>query len=97
MSSRPASGGGVHSWLYEVAQGIHHWRTDTDIHQFLHARTRDCKRLPPEREIREAIADSKKCAWDFGNTPQPPSQSRQGQLKELNPEKRAAVGLVPYM
>jgi hypothetical protein len=66
LKSPPKHGGpngGVHRWLFRVGRQLHVHCTESKIIEFLKEATCDCGRDVPEREIKEAVAASARCAW----------------------------------
>lgn len=63
IASPPKHGDGVHLWLFKLARQLHAHRDEESIFQLLAAQVDGCGRHVPEREIRDAIASSKSCAW----------------------------------
>ena len=69
LSSPPQSGednGGVHRYLFRVARVLHPYRDDSEIGDTLRALTSTCGRLVSEREILDAVENSKAYAWTPG-------------------------------
>lgn len=84
----PIHGNGVHHWLFKVARHLHHHRTPDEIAALLAAVVEDCGRVVPESEIREAVENSAKCAWQPGVASKPQGKKPQSQL---NPDLRTAA------
>jgi hypothetical protein len=66
ISAPPTSGNGVHSWLYIVARHLHHHRPEGEIFGMLRKAVKGCGRDVPNKEIWEAIKNSKRAAWKPG-------------------------------
>jgi len=70
IASPPRAGDGVHSWLFRVARQLHD-RDEQDIFKLLTVALEDCGRRVPDREIREAVHNSKAVAWQPENGCEP--------------------------
>lgn len=69
LSAPPKSGedeGGVHRYLFRLAKVLHPYRSESEIIDILRAVTTTCGRIVPEREILDAVKNSKACAWTPG-------------------------------
>jgi hypothetical protein len=69
LSAPPKSGGdegGVHRYLFRLARLLHPYRTEAEIIDTLRALTSDSGRIVPEREILDAVRNSKAYAWTPG-------------------------------
>lgn len=63
LAAVPASGGGVHPWLFKVSRQLHAHRTAEEIFALLRASVDGCGRCVPDSEILAAIKDAAECAW----------------------------------
>lgn len=63
LSACPRSGGGVHSWLFNVSRQLWAHRTRGEIIALLSAACADCGRHVPAREIESAVDRAQGCAW----------------------------------
>ena len=70
----PAAGEGAHNFLFDLARVLHPWRTDSQITDILFDYAETCGRYVPDREIADAIDDSRGYAWEPG-TPGIPIQA----------------------
>ena len=59
LANTPKSGDGLHNWLFKTARSLHPYRTEEEIYNILLASTHDCGRYVPEREILQAIQNSR--------------------------------------
>jgi hypothetical protein len=59
----PRAGDGVHGWIYKVSRQLHAHRTEQDIFWLLKVALDDCGRSVPDKEIRDAVRNSKATAW----------------------------------
>lgn len=59
----PKHGEGVHQWLFKISRQLHAHRDENSIFNLLAAATSDCGRYVGEKEIWDAIKDSRTCAW----------------------------------
>jgi hypothetical protein len=59
VKNPPRSGSGVHPWLFRMALQLHHHLHPDQIEQLLATAVKDCGRDVPEREIRDAVANSR--------------------------------------
>jgi hypothetical protein len=69
LSAPPKSGedeGGVHRYLFRLARVLHSYRSEAEIIELLRAVTATCGRIVPEREIQEAVRNSRAYAWTPG-------------------------------
>lgn len=66
INSRPTSGNGVHFWLFKAARYLHRYRSEEEIFQILRAAVQGCGRDVPDREIQDAISNSRSLAWKPG-------------------------------
>jgi hypothetical protein len=64
LSACPATGGGVHLWLFRMARVLHPFFEDKGrMADLLAQASAGCGREVPESEILAAIANSQACAW----------------------------------
>jgi hypothetical protein len=64
LSACPATGGGVHLWLFRMARVLHPFFEDKGrMADLLAQASAGCGREVPESEILSAIANSQACAW----------------------------------
>lgn len=63
MANPPASGAGVHGWLFSVARQLHAHLSPEQITARLTAAVQGCGRRVTEREIRDAVGNSVAAAW----------------------------------
>jgi hypothetical protein len=63
IASPPRAGEGVHQFPFKVARHLHYHRQPEDIFALIKAVLEDCGRPVPDREIWDAINNSKDCAW----------------------------------
>lgn len=62
----PKSGGGVHRFLFDLARVLTPYRTAASIEQILFNYAAGCGRQVPDIEIKSAIRDGQRCAWQPG-------------------------------
>ena len=67
INERPAPGAGLHSWLFRLARYLHADLSENEVFDSLKHLTSDCGRRVPEREIWNAVRNSKKVAWEPPN------------------------------
>ena len=92
LSAPPRTGEGVHPWLFRLASVLHPYRDESEIMALLSASVATCGRTVPEREIRDAVINSKAGAWKPGTTSpmvRPPSSPPS--WPAVNQEQREAV------
>ena len=63
----------MHNYLFRTARVLHPYRSAEEISELLRAATSTSGRIVPEREILQAVANSKTCAWRPG---EPGEQTR---------------------
>lgn len=64
LSACPATGGGVHLWLFRVARVLHPFYADKGrMADLLAQASAGCGREVPQSEILAAVANSQACAW----------------------------------
>jgi hypothetical protein len=66
LSCPPQAGEGVHRWMFSVARQLHAHRAPDDIFQLLRVTLEGCGRPVPDREIRDAVQNSREVAWQPG-------------------------------
>jgi len=66
FSMVPMAGEGLHNWLFKTARVLHRYRSEHEIFELLTAATFNRGRYISEREIINAIRNSKKDAWNPG-------------------------------
>lgn len=67
ISNPPASGQGVHRWMYTTSRYLLAVRSHDEVGELLRATLHGCGRRIPERELQAAISDAKKSVWVPGN------------------------------
>ncbi len=63
LSAVPKHGDGVHGWLFKTARQLHAHRDFETIVSLLAVASEGCGRVVDDREIRAAVADAEKVAW----------------------------------
>jgi hypothetical protein len=63
LACPPPAGEGIHFWLFKVARHLHAHRDAETIFNLLAALVEGCGREVPENEIRDAVENSRACAW----------------------------------
>ncbi len=63
LATPPISGEGVHNWMYRIARCLHAHMNEEDIFALLQGKLEDCGREVPDRELHEAIRNSKQAVW----------------------------------
>jgi len=63
LAAPPQHGEGVHNYLFRLARVLHPYRTEPEIISLLRSVTDQCGRNVPEREILDAIRNSKPAGW----------------------------------
>jgi len=66
IASFPSAGNGVHLHLFRLARYLHALRGEEEIFALLRAASDGCGRRVSDKEIRDAIANSKPVAWQPG-------------------------------
>ncbi len=66
IANPPRSGEGFHNWLFRMAKALHPHRSEIDIYTILASVAITCGRHVSQREILNAIRDSKAYAWQPG-------------------------------
>ena len=70
LAHPPQAGEGVHGYLFRVALKLHPYWTDDEIYAWLREFGNTCGRFVPDREITDAIDDSRPFAWQgYGQKP----------------------------
>jgi hypothetical protein len=64
LANPPTAGNGVHDWLFQVSRQLHAHMGTLEIEKTLEARLERCGRHVPLREIRDAVKNSARCAWE---------------------------------
>jgi hypothetical protein len=59
----PSAGEGVHRFLFDLARVLTPYRSASGIEQILRNYARQCGRHVPDSEIKSAIRDGKRYAW----------------------------------
>ena len=89
LSSPPKSGEGFHSWLFRMARLLHPYWSEEEIYSFLESCASNCGRFVSQKEIRDAIRNSKAIAWNpanpdnFNVKPRQWSPRNDNQIKEI--------------
>ena len=76
IANPPQAGAGVHAWLFTTARQLHAHMPPTAIEAVLMAATATSGRRVTEREIKDAVANSREVAWQ--RTPHTAGQVRGG-------------------
>lgn len=63
LAAPPRHGDGVHRYLFRLARVLHHYRDEGEIVAILRAVSHECGREVPDREIQNAVRNSKSVAW----------------------------------
>ena len=66
LASAPTAGGGVHRFLFDLARVLTPYRTADSIEQILRNYAGGCGRHVPDLEIKSAIRDGQRYAWQPG-------------------------------
>ena len=74
IGSPPKTGEGFHDWLFRMALKLHPYRDDHDIEAILTAGAATCGRIVSQKEIRDAIQNSRAGAWNPGECPAPKAE-----------------------
>ncbi len=88
ISCPPKTGEGVHYWLFKVARHLHHHQSSEDMFELLSACVEACGRYVPVSEIRAAIKDAEKCAWQPGSAQ---AGSKVAKWPEVNKQARQDI------
>ena len=64
LANPPTAGNGVHEWLFQVSRQLHAHMGTVEIEKLLEARLANCGRHVSKREIRDAVKNSARCAWE---------------------------------
>ena len=71
IASPPRAGEGVHDWLFRVARQLHAHLPAPEIVALLERQVANCGRRITRAEIEDAVANSLRCAWQYGNRAMP--------------------------
>ncbi len=74
MAAPPKTGEGVHDFLFRLARVLHPYRSESDIEAILTASVATCGRIVPQKEIRDAVRNSRAAAWKPGEPPAPKTE-----------------------
>jgi len=88
LASPPRAGEGVNLYLFRLARVLHAHRGESDILDMLRAVVAGCGRAVSEQEIRRALENSRKAAWQPGAAP---ALRPAAPWPLVNPEQREAV------
>jgi hypothetical protein len=77
IANPPDAGNGFHSWLFSVARNLHPHLTERELYELLREKANSCGRYVPDKEILDAIRNSKGAAWVPKGT--------QASLGQINP------------
>lgn len=66
LAHPPAAGAGIHAWLFSVGRQLHAHMPAAAVESALQAATASAGRRVTVREIRDAVANSRECAWKRG-------------------------------
>ncbi|PTX93473.1 hypothetical protein DB345_17860 [Spartobacteria bacterium LR76] len=66
LAAPPRAGQGVNLYLFRLARVLHAYRTEHEIVELLRAAVAGCGRVVTEQEIRRAVENSRKVAWQPG-------------------------------
>jgi hypothetical protein len=97
LAAPPPAGQGVHNWLFRVARQLHAHLSDDEIFVTLKLATRAVGRHVSDREIRDAIRNSRACAWqprNAGAVDTPPASKPT--WPKLDPLERQRVLEAPW-
>jgi hypothetical protein len=64
LANPPTAGNGVHDWLFQVSRQLHAHMGTVEIEKLLEVRLEGCGRYVSKREIRDAVKNSARCAWE---------------------------------
>jgi hypothetical protein len=78
LANPPDAGNGVHDYLFRVALKLHPYRTDEEIYAWLREFGNGCGRYVPDREIEDAIENSREFAWQGGAESGQPTDTGNG-------------------
>jgi hypothetical protein len=68
LAHPPRAGEGVHDYLFKVALKLHPYRADEEIYAWQREFSNGCGRYVSDREIEDAIKNSREFAWQGGPT-----------------------------
>ncbi|MES2659976.1 MAG: hypothetical protein V4689_15250 [Verrucomicrobiota bacterium] len=91
VAAVPASGGGVHGWLHNVARQLHFHRDRASIISLLTSAVGGCGRHVPAREIEAAVDAAAKVAWMPSGSRSPVGNKPKPQWPSINSEMREAI------
>jgi hypothetical protein len=63
IASPPKAGDGVHLWIFKLARQLHAHRDESKIFDLLKTALDDCGRRVPDKEIIDAVRNSRPIAW----------------------------------
>lgn len=63
IEERPSAGAGLHNWLFRLARYLHALMTPDEVSAVLRQLTEGVGRRVPEREIRQAVDNSRAVQW----------------------------------
>lgn len=61
LENPPAAGHGIHRWIFRSACALREHRSSTESHQLLRAAAAQCGRMVSDREIADAVRNSRAC------------------------------------
>jgi hypothetical protein len=97
LANPPTAGNGVHDWLFQVSRQLHAHMGTLEMEKLLEARLEGCGRHVPLREIRDAVKNSARCAWEptgqTGVTLAPQSHHPEPDAVEIDHIVRTGIGL----
>ncbi|MBV9488456.1 MAG: hypothetical protein JO069_01865 [Verrucomicrobia bacterium] len=76
IASFPQAGNGVHRHLFRLVRYLHALRSEPEIFALMRAASDGCGRKISDRELHDAILNSKRVAWRPAGTAQSPAPSR---------------------
>lgn len=89
LDNCPCAGGGIHTWLFNMARNLHwHYPDKEKLADLLAKKSRGCGREVPRREIEAAINDSEQLAWRPGGSTQCPKEGEDDQPRLNRPLRR---------
>lgn len=88
LASPPRAGEGVNLYLFRLARVLHAHRDESEILAMLRAVVAGCGRVVSEQEIRRALENSRRAAWQPGAAP---ALRTAAPWPPVNPEQREAV------
>jgi hypothetical protein len=100
LANPPTAGNGVHDWLFQTARQLHAHMGTVEIEKTLEARLEGCGRHVPMREIRDAIKNSSRCAWEptgqTGVTQTPLPLRPEADTAQIDRIVRTGIGLYDF-